>query len=106
MADKEKTTGQDGGSNATAVRPKRTRKPAKNPPKHLPPWKVLLHNDDKNEITFVIRTVAELTPQRTIEAHEKGVSLLLVTHKERAELYQEQFQTKKLVVTIEPDEKG
>jgi ATP-dependent Clp protease adapter protein ClpS len=43
---------------------------------------------------------------RTIEAHKTGVALLLTTHKERAELYQEQFQSKGLTVTIEPEEKG
>ena len=30
------------------------------------------------------------------------VALLLVTHRERAELIQEQFQTRGLTVTIEP----
>ena len=42
---------------------------------------------------------------RTHECHETGVALLLVTHKERAELYREQFQSKNLTVTIEPAEK-
>jgi len=77
----------------------------------LPPWKVLLHNDDKNDIGFVILTIIELTPlkqeeavQRTLEAHQQKVALLLVTHKERAELYQDQFQSKGLTVTIEEAE--
>ena len=96
---------------ATVTKPKRApkRSPARKPPEPLPPWKVLLHNDDKNELVFVIKTVVSLTPlnedaarQRTIEAHESGVSLLLTTHKERAELYREQFQSKGLTVTIEP----
>ena len=39
---------------------------------------------------------------RTLEAHNAGVSLLLTTHKERAELYQDQFKSKGLTVTIEP----
>jgi ATP-dependent Clp protease adaptor protein ClpS len=76
----------------------------------LPPFKVLLHNDDVNEATSVVRTIVELTPlgrvqavSAMIEAHTKGISLLLVTHKERAELYQEQFTSKRLTVTIEPD---
>jgi ATP-dependent Clp protease adapter protein ClpS len=42
---------------------------------------------------------------RTKEAHETGVALLLTTHKERAELYKDQFESKGLVVTIEPAEK-
>src|SRR3954462_3614245 len=115
MAEKTKTDeSTDKGTTAT-VKPKRKRKtsPKTKPPQPLPPWKVLLHNDDKNDFLFVIRTVMELTPlgeqeskTRTIEAHETGVALLLVTHKERAELYKEQFQSKGLVVTIEPAEKG
>jgi ATP-dependent Clp protease adapter protein ClpS len=39
---------------------------------------------------------------RTIEAHESGVAMLLVTHREHAELIQERFQTRGLTVTIEP----
>ncbi len=105
--------GGQSGSTATA-KPKRGAKkaPKKRPPGMLPPWKVLLHNDDKNEITYVRATIVELTPlnqqdaeQRTDEAHRNGVSLLLVTHRERAELYKDQFESKKLVVTIEPADK-
>jgi ATP-dependent Clp protease adaptor protein ClpS len=94
--------------------PKRKSKPSpkKRPPEMLPPWKVLLHNDDKNDMHFVVFTVMELTalPQTQallcmLEAHETGVALLLVTHKERAELYKEQFASKGIIVTIEPDGK-
>lgn len=108
---KEQPTTDDSGT-ATA-KPKRAPKkaPQKKPPQPLPPWKVLLHNDDKNDMPFVIRTVMELTPLneqdakvRTLEAHETGVALLLTTHKERAELYQEQLTSKGLIVTIEPAE--
>jgi ATP-dependent Clp protease adaptor protein ClpS len=70
---------------------------------------VLLHNDEKNEMLFVIRAIVELTPLnredalgRMLEAHKSGVALLLVTHKERAELYLDQFQTKGLTISIEP----
>lgn len=86
-------------------------KPKNKPPQPLPPWKVLLHNDDKNDMVFVVLTIMELTPLneqaatvRTVEAHKTGVALLLSTHKERAELYREQFQSKGLTVTIEPAE--
>ena len=103
-----------GGKSGTATKTKRAPKksPAKKPPQPLPPWKVLLHNDDKNDFDFVIDTIVALTPlneqdasQRTKEAHQTGVALLLTTHKERAELYREQFQSKGLTVTIEPAEK-
>lgn len=77
----------------------------------LPPYRVLLHNDDVNEMLDVARAIVELTPLDShratmvmLEAHLRGVALVLLTHKERAELYQEQFASKKLVVTIEPVE--
>ena len=104
-------TGDDSGT-ATA-KPKAVRKttPKRKPPKHLPPWKVLLHNDDENTPKFVVESIVELTPLnekeaevRMLEANDTGVALLLTTHKERAELYQEQFTSKGLTVTIEPAE--
>jgi ATP-dependent Clp protease adaptor protein ClpS len=77
---------------------------------HLPPFKVLLHKDDHNEMLSVVGTIVSLTPlarpqavRAMFEAHLSGMALLLVTHKERAELYQEQFASKRLTVTIEPD---
>ncbi|MFA6044152.1 MAG: ATP-dependent Clp protease adaptor ClpS [Phycisphaerales bacterium] len=94
---------------ATATPPKAHPAPA--PPKadQLPPYRVLLHNDDVNDEQYVIETILELTPLKkeraihaTLEADSEGVALLLITHKEKAELYQEQFQSKKLTVTIEP----
>ena len=121
MAEKGKKAAESesGGGTATAKPPRKKPKPenkpapTKKPPGMLPPWKVLLHNDDKNDVQFVIGTIVELTPlnemeakTRTVEADKTGVSLLLVTHKERAELYADQFQSKGLTVTIEPAEQG
>jgi ATP-dependent Clp protease adaptor protein ClpS len=112
----KKEQGSGSGSTAT-IEPKKQTKaapkttPNKTPPKHLPPFKVLLHNDDKNDMEYVVSTILELTTLnendaivRMTEAHKSGVALLLVTHKERAELYQEQFTSKQLVVSIEPAE--
>ena len=83
---------------------------AKKPPTTLPMWKVLLHNDDNNDMVFVVMTIVELTPltqhdakNRMLEAHKNGVALLLPTHQELAELYKDQFQSKGLSVTIEPE---
>ncbi len=97
---------RDRPKNELAARTKPRQKPQSRP---LPPYKVLLHNDDVNEINYVLRTVMELThlsrhdaKQRVLEAHYKGIALLLVTHKERAELYVEQFASKKLTATLEP----
>lgn len=80
-------------------------------PRQLPQYKVILHNDDKNDIDHVVQTIVLLcgfnrqdAEARTIEAHKTGCALLLVTHRERAELFVEQFQSRSLVVTIEPAE--
>ncbi len=77
---------------------------------HLPPYRVILHNDDVNTFDHVIDSILRLTPlkepeavARTLEAHQTGSSILLVTHKERAELYVEQFASRGLTVTCEPD---
>lgn len=97
-------------ASAPAAVATKTRTP---PPRvdRLPPFRVLLHNDDVNDVDHVVRSIIELTPlrkeeavSRTNEAHKTGVSLLLVTHRERAELYREQFGSKNLAVTIEPAE--
>jgi ATP-dependent Clp protease adapter protein ClpS len=93
---------EQGGTATLPEAPPPQRKP-------MPGWAVLLHNDDVNEFGFVARAVVEfarLNPNdavsKTIEAHQEGVALLVVTHRERAELIQEQFQTRGLTVTIEP----
>jgi ATP-dependent Clp protease adaptor protein ClpS len=106
----EEDSGSADNATATASKPKEKRRPADRKPGYLPPYKVMLHNDDVNTFEHVITTIIKLTSltpedaiQRTIEAHESGVALLLVTHKERAELYQEQFMSASLTVTVEPD---
>lgn len=89
------------------------KRPSNTPPKrkHLPPWKVLLHNDDVNDMGYVVQTIIQLTPLkqmdavgRMFEAHKTGVALLLTTHQELAELYRDQFRSKRLRVSIEPAE--
>jgi len=98
-----------GGGTATAIAPvKIPARPTKKP-ETLPPYKVLLHNDDVNTFEHVIASVLKLTALstqdallRTLEAHESGVALLLVTHRERAELYIEQFATFQITVSVEP----
>ncbi len=99
----------ESGGNTATLTPPQTR-PQQPKLDRMPPWKVLLHNDDQNEMGYVIETITELTaltPQtaliRMLEAHDTGVALLLATHQEYAELLQEQFASKQLVVTIEPD---
>jgi ATP-dependent Clp protease adaptor protein ClpS len=85
-------------------------KPA--PPRvdRLPPFRVLLHNDDRNDMVHVVETLELLTPLNRrqsykvmLEAHTRGVALVTTTHKERAELYCEQLASRRLVATIEPE---
>lgn len=77
----------------------------------LPPFRVLLHNDDVNDMVYVVQTLVDLTPMDVrrardvmLEAHRTGVALVTVTHRERAELYAEQFRSRSLTVTYEPAE--
>jgi ATP-dependent Clp protease adaptor protein ClpS len=88
-----------------------TAKPAVSRPRtrRLPPWNVLLHNDDLNEMEYVADTIMELTTLkrqeavlRMLEAHNTGIALLVNTHREHAELLCEQFASKHLTVTAEP----
>ena len=94
---------------ATVTAPIKKPAPPKRKPKKLPPFKVLLHNDDVNTFDHVIKSILRLTTLeaeeavlKTLEAHETGVALLLVTHQERAELYVEQFASLSVTVTMEP----
>ncbi len=102
----------DQGAHSVATLSAPAKKPAKptRKPRRLPPYKVLLHNDDVSVFEHVIHSIVKLAGLpveeailKTLEAHETGVALLLVTHLERAELYVDQFTSVKLTVTIEPD---
>ncbi|MEL7237440.1 MAG: ATP-dependent Clp protease adaptor ClpS [Planctomycetota bacterium] len=86
--------------------PKERTKPRR---KSLPPWKVMLHNDEINAFEDVIDAILEITPlnasravQVTYDAHCRGVSLILTTHRERAELFVEQFKTRQIRASAEP----
>lgn len=116
MAD-DKGVGQafEGGDSMTAtmIQESTVKKPAptRRDPRPLPPYRLLIHNDDVNTFEHVIKTILQLTnltPEeafaRTLEAHESGVALLLVTHKERAELFVDQFMSCKITTSIEPAE--
>jgi ATP-dependent Clp protease adaptor protein ClpS len=103
--DPDDDTRPDSGGTTTAVKPRAARPRAR----RLPPWNVLLHNDDVNDMLYVTDTITELTSLtrqeavlRMLEAHNRGMSLLLATHREHAELLCEQFASKHVTVTAEP----
>jgi ATP-dependent Clp protease adaptor protein ClpS len=77
--------------------------------RQLPRYKVLLHQDAVRDLMFVVRSLMELTRFPRAEATHKmwqayhcGRSVLLITYRERAELYVEQFASRGLTVSIEP----
>lgn len=92
--------------NDTAELPAKTEKPSK----PLPNWKVIVHDDNKNTIEGVIKCFMEILHLeveeayiKTMEVHTKKLSVVKVTHKEHAELIEDQLKSKTLTVTIEPD---
>jgi ATP-dependent Clp protease adaptor protein ClpS len=77
--------------------------------KLLPPYKVLLHNDDHNSMDHVVRSLLRSVPGLStaaatrimLEAHLKGVALVTVCPLELAELYRERLESCGLTATIE-----
>lgn len=75
----------------------------------LPRFRLVLHHDVERELMYTVRTIMELTrlgraeaTHKMWESYHNGRSVLLITYKERAELYVEQFAAKRLTVSIEP----
>src|SRR5262245_59306496 len=83
--------------------------PDNRPPRPVSRYRIILVNDPKHGLMFIVQVVMDLTrlcraeaTHKMWEAHHNGRSQLLVTHKERAELYVEQFADRGLLVTMEP----
>jgi ATP-dependent Clp protease adaptor protein ClpS len=76
-----------------------------------PPYKVILHNDDYTPMEHVVATLQKVIPRMSVrravdimmEAHTKGKAVATKTHKELAELYEEELRAEGLIATIEPD---
>ena len=71
-------------------------------------WHVILHNDDHNQIEYVINKVMQITKlskenaiDKVKEINEKEKSTLVTVHLELAELYVEQLTTAKLIATLQ-----
>lgn len=75
------------------------------------PYKVLLHNDDKNSMDHVVSSLLKSVPQLSreqadeimFEAHERGVALVLVCPLEHAEMYVDRLRSFGLVASLEKD---
>jgi ATP-dependent Clp protease adaptor protein ClpS len=75
----------------------------------LPPYRVVLHNDDVNDMAHVVRallvSVPELTTERAaeimLEAHNHGQAEVIRCPFEREELYRDRLESHGLTATIE-----
>lgn len=74
----------------------------------LPPYTLVLHNDDVNSMDHVVHallvSVPELTVERAVEvmltAHERGRADVITCPLERAELYRDRLESHGLTATI------
>ena len=79
--------------------------------KLLPPYNLILFNDDYNEMTYVVavllRTINRLSrrdaEQIMLTAHLTGSAVVVTCPKEIAEHYQEHLLSYGLTATIEPE---
>lgn len=75
----------------------------------LPPYRLVLHNDDVNDMGHVVHalvtSVPELSTERAaeimLEAHLQGQAEVIVCPLERAELYRDRLKSYGLTSTIE-----
>lgn len=76
----------------------------------LPPYAVILHNDDVHAMVEVIQALRRSIPGLSamkatrimLEAHNSGQAVVIVCPLEQAEYYQQRLQTYSLTVTIRP----
>jgi ATP-dependent Clp protease adapter protein ClpS len=71
-------------------------------------WQVILHNDDRNDMDHVVRTLMrvfghgeELAAKIMLEAHAAGRAIAEVEAETPARLHRDQLQSYGLVATIE-----
>jgi ATP-dependent Clp protease adaptor protein ClpS len=77
----------------------------------LPPYKVILFNDDYNDMDYVLAVLLHLISHLTqpeaneimLTAHLTGSAVVIVCPKESAEYYEERLLGYGLTATIEPE---
>ena len=77
-----------------------------------PKYKVLLHNDPVNSMEYVTMSLREVVPQLSeqdaiaimLEAHNKGVGLVIICDLEPAEFYSESLKSKGISSSIEKED--
>jgi ATP-dependent Clp protease adaptor protein ClpS len=75
----------------------------------LPPYSVILHNDDHNEMIYVVQCLMKTVPSLgtskavwiMLEAHNHGRAVVTTCPLELAELYRERLESFGLTATIE-----
>lgn len=76
----------------------------------LPPYRVVLHNDDHNSMDHVVMALMRSVPSLTVEAsaeimlqaHLRGQATVIECPKEAAEHYRDRLESYGLTATIEP----
>ncbi len=76
----------------------------------IPRYKVMLHNDDRNSMEHVVKSLMrvfrfgqEECERIMLEAHKNGVALCIVEPLEQAELHRDQLMSFSLIASIEPE---
>src|SRR5689334_19579464 len=97
----EKTSDPSQSSHtATLAKPKAKEKTDKGKPRELPPYHVILLNDDDHSYEYVIEMLmvlfahpSEMGMQLAKEVDRQGRVVVLTTHKEKAELKRDQIHS-------------
>jgi ATP-dependent Clp protease adaptor protein ClpS len=88
----------DEGVATAVVAPAKRKKPSRAKPKRLPPYHVILWNDDDHTVSYVVHMMQKLFGhpipkglQIAEEVHVRGKAIVLTTTKEHAELKRDQI---------------
>jgi ATP-dependent Clp protease adaptor protein ClpS len=75
----------------------------------LPPYSVILHNDERHSMDYVVESLVKSVPSLSVaeaatimlEAHQTGKAVVVTCRWEPAELYRDRIRSFGLGVTIE-----